>query len=263
MRRVALVMAWTTSKERAGTCPASPPFDDATWVHGRGLALWKSQVTLVERPASAGRAQLTASDGATALVRTSMPFWPSIPARGDPPARERVRVELRARTNDDLDACELLACEVHDVDGYPPRFADDLRRFVSASGALAAWVAVSDGAIVGHVALQPTSSPAVMVLAGEATGRAPARLGVVARLLVAPAYRRKGLGGALLGLAAQAAHDRGRWPVLDVATHFHAAIGLYERAGWVRAGRVEVRFRDAEPLAEYVYIGPTPGRGQP
>ena len=173
------------------------------------------------------------------------------------------RVELRPRTDDDLDACELLAREVHDVDGYPPRFADDLRHFVSASGALAAWVAAWDGAIVGHVALQPTSSPAVMALAGEATGRASDRLGVVARLLVAPAHRRKGLGGALLDVAAQAAHERGRWPILDVATHFDAAIGLYERSGWICAGRVSVAFRDAEPLAEYVYIGPTPGRAQP
>ena len=87
-------------------------------------------------------------------------------------------MELRARTDDDIDACELLAREVHHVDGYPPRFADDLRRFVSVPGALGAWV---------------------------------------------------------------------------------AAIGLYERSGWVRAGRVDVAFRDAEPLAEYVYIGPHPG----
>ena len=192
-----------------------------------------------------------------------MPFWPSIPARGDPPARERVRVELRPRTGDDLDACELLARQVHDIDGYPPRFAEDLRRFVSVPGALAAWVAEWDGAIVGHVALQPTSSSAVMALAGEATGRAPERLGVIARLLVAPAHRRKGLGGTLLGVAAQAAHARGRWPILDVATHFGAAIGLYERAGWIRAGQVNVPLRDAEPLAEYVYIGPTRGKDQP
>jgi len=45
-------------------------------------------------------------------------------------------------------------------------------------------------------------------------------------------------------------HARGRWPILDVATHFDAAIGLYERSGWIRAGRLDVRFRDAEPLAE-------------
>ena len=168
-------------------------------------------------------------------------------------------MELRPRKQDDLDACELLAREVHDVDGYPPRFADDLRGFVSAPGALAAWVAAWDGAIVGHVALQATSSPAVMALAGEATGRAPERLGVVARLLVAPAHRRKGLGGTLLGAAAQAAHDRDRWPILDVATHFDAAIGLYERFGWVRAGQVDVPFLVAELMAEYVFIDLTHG----
>ena len=76
--------------------------------------------------------------------------------------------------------------------------------------------------------------------------------------MAAPSHRRIGLGGTLLGMAAQAAHDGGRWPILDVATHFDAAIGLYERSGWVRAGRVVVRSRNAEPLAEYVYIGPAP-----
>ncbi|HVM13803.1 MAG TPA: GNAT family N-acetyltransferase [Egibacteraceae bacterium] len=172
-------------------------------------------------------------------------------------------MQLRLRTDDDLDGCELLAREVHELDGYPPRFAHDLRSFVSASGALAAWVAACEGAIVGHVALQPTSSPEVMALAGEATGRVTDGLGVVARLLVAPAHRRNGLGRTVLGVAAKAAHDQGRWPVLDVATHFDAAILLYERSGWARAGLVEVRFVDDEPLAEFVYIGPAPGQLQP
>lgn len=78
-------------------------------------------------------------------------------------------VKLTARNEDDLNACELLAHTVHTVDGYPPRFADDLRHFVAAPGALGAWVAESDRVIVGHVALRPKRSPSVMVLASEAT----------------------------------------------------------------------------------------------
>jgi len=59
---------------------------------------------------------------------------------------------------------------------------------------------------------------------------------------------------------ASAAHERGRWPVLDVATHFDAAIDLYERDGWTRAGTMTVRIARAEPLAEHVYVGPEPPR---
>lgn len=97
-----------------------------------------------------------------------------------------------------------------------------------------------------------------MALASRVTGQAPARLGVVARLLVSPAERRKGLGTSLLATAADAALSRGLWPILDVAASFDDAIRLYQRAGWVCAGQVTVRLPEAEPLDEFVYIGPEP-----
>ncbi len=147
---------------------------------------------------------------------------------------------------------------MHRADGYPPRCAGDLRHFVSAPGALGAWVAESDGDVVGHVALQPRSSDAVMTLAGDATGRPPDQLAVVARLFVAPAHRGAGIGGALLARAAEASLDLGRRPILDVAAHFDVAIRLYERAGWTCAGRVRVPFADEDPLDELVYLGPAP-----
>ena len=150
-------------------------------------------------------------------------------------------VKLRARNEDDINACELLAHRVHAVDGYPPRFADDLRHFVAAPGALGAWVAELDRVIVGHVALQSKSSRSVMALASEATGWPPDRLCVVTRLFVSPAERRSGIGRSLLGQAAEAGLARGLRPILDVAVHFETAIRLYERAGWTSAGQVTVR----------------------
>jgi GNAT superfamily N-acetyltransferase len=167
-------------------------------------------------------------------------------------------MELRPRRDSDLDECEHLARVVHALDGYPPRCTDDLRLFVSAGDALGAWVAVSQSGIVGHVALQPRSSRAVMALASNATGRPPDQLCVVARLLVSPTERRIGTGGSLLALAAGAGRAQGLWPILDVAAHFDAAIRLYERAGWICAGRVTVPFHDEEPLEELVYLGPAP-----
>lgn len=180
-------------------------------------------------------------------------------------------MELRARTDEDLSSCERLACAVHAADGYPPRFADDLRRFVSAPGAFGAWVATTGGATVGHVALLPRGSSAVTALACEATGRTADEHCVVARLLVSTAHRRKGLGGSLLATAAAEGHARGLWPILDVSTHLVAAVRLYERSGWVCAGQVivqfphvqfpHVHFPHVEPLEELVYIGPPPGGG--
>lgn len=170
-------------------------------------------------------------------------------------------MELRARRDEDLGACERLAQAVHEADGYPPRFADDLRRFVAARDAMGAWVAEVAGDIVGQVALQPRSSAEVMALAGNATGWEPDRLCVVARLLVSPAARGKGVGRFLLATASEAGRSLGLWPILDVATQFEAAIRLYEASGWVCAGRVTVRFAGAEPLDELVYVSGRPVAG--
>jgi GNAT superfamily N-acetyltransferase len=167
-------------------------------------------------------------------------------------------VELRARTDDDLDECERLARAVHRADGYPPRCANDLRAFISAPGALGAWVLESDMGIVGHVVLLPATSREVMALACEVTERSADQLCVVARLFVAPSARGQGLGSRLLAAAADAGLARGRWPILDVAAHLRTAIQMYEKAGWGCAGPVTVEFPGEEPLEELVYVSPAP-----
>jgi GNAT superfamily N-acetyltransferase len=113
-----------------------------------------------------------------------------------------------------------------------------------------------EGGIVGHVALHRTSSAPVMALAEAATGRPAAELAVVARLLVAPAARRRGIGRALLGTAAAGAVDGGRVPMLDVVPQFTSAVALYEACGWRRVGRVVVALPDGTSLDELVYVLP-------
>lgn len=172
------------------------------------------------------------------------------------PRQQTLAVELRVRSESDLDACEHLAHVVHAADGYPPRCADDLRVFLSATDALGAWVAESEKGIIGHVALLPQSSRAVMAVGSAATGRPPEQLCVVARLFVSPIERNA--GSSLLALAADAGLARGLRPILDVAAHLDNAIRLYERAGWMCAGQVTVDFHQEAPLEELVYIGPDP-----
>lgn len=165
-------------------------------------------------------------------------------------------MRVRARNRADLDDCVRLAHAVHALDGYPPHLPGDLRSFMAAPDALAAWVAERDGQIIGHVALHRHSSAAVVAMASEALNRSPERLGVIARLLVSPQSRRDGVGRSLLDVASRDAMARDRWPILDVATHFHAAISLYESCGWMRAGQVVVRLGDGIELEELVYLGP-------
>jgi GNAT superfamily N-acetyltransferase len=165
-------------------------------------------------------------------------------------------VRVRPRVEQDLDGCEKLARAVHQVDGYPARRANNLRAFISSAGALGAWVVEIDGRLVGHVALNPDSSREVAELAANTIGCPTGQLGVVARLLVHPEARRRGVGAALLATAANAARQRGLWPVLDVASHFDAAIRLYERSGWVRIGTVTAHIPGDDPLEEVVYRAP-------
>jgi GNAT superfamily N-acetyltransferase len=163
---------------------------------------------------------------------------------------------VRRRSDDDLPALRRLADDVLRLDGYPPRRPQDLERFMAAPDALAAFVAVRDGQVVGHVCVIPSGSPEVVDLARRALRVPEQKLAVVARLVVAPAHRRNGAARALLAEALAEVVRLGRTPILDVATHFAGAIALYDRSGWRRLGQVSVAMSGAEPLDEYVYVGP-------
>jgi GNAT superfamily N-acetyltransferase len=165
-------------------------------------------------------------------------------------------MQVRARAEEDLAACQRLAEIVHVNDGYPVYLPEDLRSFLAAPNALAAWVAVHGGEIVGHVALHAGSSGAVTALAQDMTGLPAARLGVVARLLVSPSVRRLGIGRSLLDVAAGHAVQLGLQPILDVVDRHEAAIRLYEKSGWTRAGKVKVTFGRRVHVDEFVFIGP-------
>jgi len=176
--------------------------------------------------------------------------------RRQPDLCDRFSVLTRERVDADLDACVRLARMTHELDRYLMSLPDDLRRFIEVPDALAAWVTELDGEIIGHVALRSHSSAAVLARASEALKVPPDRLGVIARLLVSSQHRRHGIGRSLLELACGDARARGLWPILDVVTYQHAAIALYDKCGWVRAGQVTSRFGDDVVLEEFVYLGP-------
>jgi len=163
---------------------------------------------------------------------------------------------IRPRTPEDADACADVARLVYERDAYPVVLPDDLRGFIVAPFAIGAWVAEDDGDVVGHVALHPSGSPEVLALASGALGEPPGRLALVARLFVSLRRRRRGIAAALLTTASDAARSLGRVAILDVATHFAAAISLYEAHGWSRLGMVTVDIGTPELLDEFVFAAP-------
>jgi len=170
----------------------------------------------------------------------------------------RILMPVRVRADSDLSSCVRIAEEVHRLDGYPVYLPTDLRQFLASPDALSAWVAEEHGDILGHVALHQRSSDSVLALASEALHHPADQFGVIARLLVAPEARRKGIGRLLLDTAAVDSLRRGLWPILDVVTQHRGAIMLYEQAGWVRAGQVTTKFGDGNESEEVVFLGPRP-----
>lgn len=166
-------------------------------------------------------------------------------------------VVVRPRTDEDLDACVDLAAMVHASDGYPPYLpGGDFRVLLTQPPALAAYVAIADDRVVGHVALHEASPNDTVTTATNALGCESARLAIVARLFTSPTSRRTGVGRALLEAAASAARARQLVPILDVWVELRGAIALYEACGWANLGTVQARLPDGRVLPEYVFVAP-------
>lgn len=155
---------------------------------------------------------------------------------------------------------EVLA-RVQAGDGYPLAVQPDgLHGFLESPHERAAWVAETDGAIAGHVALHCPPRDPTRSVAAAATGLPVDRLALVSRLFVAPEQRRTGLGRLLLRHATAHAPALGRRAVLDVGQRLRTAIALYESEGWSRVGELHLPL-DA-PYAKvmldlWVYVSPT------
>ncbi len=164
---------------------------------------------------------------------------------------------IRPRTSDDLDDCAAIAADVHDVDGYPSFLGDDtLLTFITPPDALGAWVAIDDDHVVGHVVLRPRSAPGSVTLAARELGVSSKQLGFVARLLVAPTARRRGVARLLVEHVVHEAHHRNLHAVLDVVTRDHAAIALYDASGWRKLGSHTMTLRSGGSLDLVVYAAP-------
>jgi GNAT superfamily N-acetyltransferase len=153
--------------------------------------------------------------------------------------------------------------QTHEVDGYPRYWPDQPARFLAPEQETHAWVAETDGAVVGHIALHHASHHPVLPAAQQATGLPADRLAVVARLMVAPEVQGRRVGGELLAAAVGQARRELRRPVLDVVQESAAAIAFYEKAGWTRLEPLTLELDGSSPeepvgppLQMWVYLAP-------
>jgi GNAT superfamily N-acetyltransferase len=174
-------------------------------------------------------------------------------------------VLIRAKTPADDDACVAVMERTHAVDGYPRYWPAKPAKFLRAQGETDAWVAVdgegSDARVVGQVALHRAEGEPVLALAQEATGLPAERLAVLARLLVHPDARGRGIGRALVRSATARARATGRRTVLDVLQSTTGPARLYESEGWTRLGPTSLDlsgfgYGDVPPLQLWVYLSP-------
>ncbi|MFJ4294768.1 GNAT family N-acetyltransferase [Curtobacterium sp. NPDC089689] len=128
-------------------------------------------------------------------------------------------MRIHERAEADQDALVEVLWRAH-VFGYPAVWPDDPARWLAPTGLRAAWVAVVDDRVVGHVGIAVP---------------APGRMPEVTRLFVDPDHRARGIADALLDAAEQSvpgSHLR-----LDVTEDATGAWRLYERRGWCLTGR--------------------------
>lgn len=121
---------------------------------------------------------------------------------------------------------------------------------------LAAWVAESDGEIVGHVAVMQSQGEDAVSLWTEQSGDDEAHVGVLARLFVVKAARKNAVGEHLMEAAVRFAQDQNLRLVLDVVTKDVAAMRLYERLGWRKIGEAIHHFGSGESIPAVCYVSP-------
>lgn len=165
-------------------------------------------------------------------------------------------VSIRPKVDADRAAVVALMERTREHNMYPLVWPADPDAFANSAQERAAWVAMSGGQIVGHVALHDASVDPLRPVVESATGLGAEAIVVVARLLVDPGEQGSGIGARLLDVATEGAHASGRRPALDVNQASEDAIGFYEQArGWERLGGFDIELPDAT-IPVWAYLGP-------
>lgn len=148
-------------------------------------------------------------------------------------------VTTRERQPADVPLLVTLLGEQQPATSYPQRWPLPFpaEEFIVRPGELAAWVAVLDGEVVGHVSVTELTDGRMAADWVEATGLASDGLAEVSVLFVAGDRHGSGIGGLLLDTAMAEIRRRGLTPMLDVVGEDTSAGLFYRRRGWRTVGK--------------------------
>ncbi len=155
-----------------------------------------------------------------------------------------MRVEVRPRRDDDLPELVEVLADQQPVSRYPVRWPlpFEPERFVRRDDELAAWTLEVDGAVAGHVCVQPVASllegaePQLVALWEESHERPAEQLACLSALFVDHRLWGRGLGGRLHDTAIGWLDDRDLGACLEELPRPGGASPLYARRGWRVAG---------------------------
>lgn len=150
-----------------------------------------------------------------------------------------VPVRIRIRDEDDLPALEAVLAAQQPASHYPFRWPLPFptRDFIVRPHERAAWVAVADDRVTGHVSVTAVEADDLGVAWAAGTGCPPGELDCLSVLFVDYRMRGAGIGSALLDTAEQWIFTRGRTAVLDVVQKHSAALEVYRHRGWREIGQ--------------------------
>ncbi|MFF0243419.1 GNAT family N-acetyltransferase [Streptosporangium sandarakinum] len=165
---------------------------------------------------------------------------------------------IRPRTTEDLRSCIEALATVHASDRYPVDWPADPGRWLTPSDLVEAWVVVEGSDVVGHVGLSRLDAATLEAPLARAISTPAGPVGSITRLFVTPQGRGCGHAIRLLDVAGKKAADLGMPLVLDVSDDGHAAIALYERAGWRRVASARAEWLNAagENALLHYYVSP-------
>lgn len=142
---------------------------------------------------------------------------------------------IRERRADDLPRLVELLVEQQPTSTYPIRWPlpFPVEEFLVRPSERRAWVAESDGDLVGHVTVTDPGE----LTARFAAGTGATSFGMISVLFTGLASRGLGAGGSLLDTAVAWVQERAEVPVLDVIPTHGTALQVYRERGWVEVGR--------------------------
>lgn len=162
---------------------------------------------------------------------------------------------VRPRRARDVGASTRLLGVVYCADHYPDRLPGSAHAWL-VRDVLDAWVAERHGQVLGHVAtVRVGTDPLSAGRWREITGLSPSDLLGVSRFFVRRTERGKGIGTALLAVAAADARAHGLVPVLETVSESRTAIPTLRDAGWQLLA-VDGRDARADRWRVHRYVGP-------